>query len=243
MAPFIESGHARNLANLRHLIDACTGYGSAYAPAKAALSLTQLNATHTAAKNQLAEILVRKTAYSDAINARYAAFADIRTRATRLINALRASDASPQKISDAIEYNRKIQGSRVSKPKENLDPNAPVPKTISTSQQSYDQLVQHLTGLIEVLSSEPSYSPNEADLKLVNLKSYRDDLQVKINNIGITYTAVSNARIQRDKLFYTAPDSAYSHFYDVKAYIRSVFGISSPEYQQISALAFKKLKR
>lgn len=241
MTAFIETGHKKNLANLKQLIIFSIGYGTSYTPAKSSLTITELDALHKDGQDQLAEVLTKKNAFNDAINARQTAFADIRRKTTRIMSALRASGASPLKMNDALEYSRKIQGSRASKPKENPDPNAPVPKTISNSQQSYDLLIQHLEGLITVLSTEPSYNPNEADLKITNLQAYKADLLLKNNNLAAAYAAVSNARIQRDKILYTDSDSAYTRFYDAKAYIKSVFGATSPEYKQVSSLSFKKV--
>ena len=242
MTAFIESGHARNLANLKQLIITCTSFGSAYAPSKSTLTLTALNAHHVSSMNQLDNVLAKKTDYSDAVNARVQAFADLRKKCTRLINSLRATDASREKIEDAKGYNRKIQGSRASKIKPNQDPNAPIPKTISTSQQSYDQLIQHLGGLVEALATEPSYAPNEDDLKIVNLRTFKTSLATINTAVFTTFAAVSKARIERDKILYADLDSAYHRFTAAKAYVKSVFGATSPEYKALSNLSFKKPK-
>ena len=49
-----------------------------------------------------------------------------------------------------------MQGVRAKAVETSNDPNTPAPTTISTSQQSYDQQIQHLAGIISVLQSEPS---------------------------------------------------------------------------------------
>ena len=38
-----ETGHAKNVANFEDLISFCNGYGAAYNPSKAALTITELN--------------------------------------------------------------------------------------------------------------------------------------------------------------------------------------------------------
>lgn len=157
-----------------------------------------------------------------------------------MLNALRASGASVETINDAKEYQRKIQGNRASKPPTNPDPNAPVPKTISTSQQSFDQLIQHLAGLITILDITASYNPNEADLKIAQLNTYKNELIAHNTAVINAHAAVSTARIARDKLLYTKTESAYVRFMETKAYIRSIFGTYSPEYKQISSLSFKR---
>ena len=39
-------------------------------------------------------------------------------------------------------------------------------KTISASQRSYDSLIEYTSKIIAILSTEPTYLPNELDLKL-----------------------------------------------------------------------------
>jgi len=73
-----------------------------------------------------------------------------------------------------------MQGIRAKAVETPTDPNTPAPKTISTSQQSYDQQIQHLAGIISILQSEPSYAPNETDLKIVTLTAKQADLTAKI---------------------------------------------------------------
>lgn len=243
MTAFIETGHARNLSSLQQLIAACIGYGSAYAPSVSNLSITALTTCHTDGQSLLADVLAKKTDYRAAINLRIEAFAILRKKSTRILNALKASGASAEVVANAREYHRKIQGSRASKPPTNSpDPNAPVPKTISNSQQSFDQLIQHLAGLISVVNIAATYAPNETDLKVTSLNTYRLDLDSKNSDVNTTYVAVSNARLARDKKLYSDSDSAYILFSAVKSYIRSVFGATSSEYRQISGLAFKKPK-
>lgn len=91
-----------------------------------------------------------------------------------------------------------MQGVRAKGIETPADPNTPAPNTISTSQQSYDQKMQHLAGIISVLQSEPSYTPNETDLKIVTLTAKQTDLTAKNSAVAIAYTNISNSRIARD---------------------------------------------
>ena len=50
----------------------------------------------------------------------------------------------------------------------NLDePVVDTPKTISNSQRSYDSIIEHFSKMIAILTTEPSYVPNENDLKIL----------------------------------------------------------------------------
>jgi hypothetical protein len=173
MASTSETGHAKNVANFQNLIAFVTGYGATYNPSKNALKLPQLIALKAEADSKLADVVAKNTAYNNKVNERQAAFSGLKSLSTRLVNALQTTDATEQIIKDAKGFNKKMQGVRATPlPKGGAgltDPNTPAHNTISTSQQSYTQQIQHLAGLISVLESEPSYTPNETDLQIATL--------------------------------------------------------------------------
>ena len=239
MASTSEVGHAKNVANFYNIISFTQGYGANYNPSKANLKSAALQALYEQAKTNLTAVQDQKTLYEGVVNSRALKFEDIKTLSTRLINALGSTDASDQTIEDAKSYNRKIQGKRASKVEEPTDPNQQAPKTYSTSQQSFDQLTQHFAGLISVLDNEPSYTPNETELKVTTLKTKLLELKSSNTSVADSYATVSNARIVRDKTLYNPENGLVETAADVKKYVKSVYGISSNEYQQISALQFR----
>jgi hypothetical protein len=159
------------------------------------------------------------------------------------VNALQTTDATPEKIADAKGFNKKIQGQRSTKVAKPVDPSTPAPTTISSSHQSYDQLIQHFAGLISVLQSEPSYAPNENDLKITTLTAKQADMTAKNTALATAFTAISNSRIARDKVLYKDLTGLVPIATDVKKYIKSVFGASSAEYAQVKGIEFKKVKK
>ncbi len=242
MASTSEVGHAKNVANFQDVIAFVNGYGATYNPSKNSLKLPQLETLYTEAKNGINNVTAVNTTYNNAVNDRVEAFEDLRSLSTRLVNALETTDASDEKIDDAKGFNRKLQGKRASKIETPLDPNTPAPKTISSSQQSYDQLIQHFEGMISVLDSEPSYAPNETDLQVANLKTKAQDLETKNENVANTYTAISNARIERNKKLYKDDEGLVDTAGEVKKYVKSVYGATSPEYGQIKGIKFRVVK-
>lgn len=243
MPNYYETGHAKNVANFQDLIAFCTGYGTTYNPTKSALKLPQLNTLFTSGQNALADVVAKNTAYNNAVNARIASFDGLRTLCTRIISALQTTDATAEKIADAKGFNRKIQGQRATKTATPVDPNTPAPATISSSHQSYDQLIQHFAGLISVLQSEPSYAPNETDLKIATLTAKQADMTAKNTALATAFTAISNARIARDKVLYKENTGLVDTAKAVKLYIKSIFGARSAEYAQVSVIEFKKVKK
>ena len=238
-----ETGHAKNVANFQDLIAFVTGYGASYNPNKNALKLPQLIALHTAAQANLAEVVTKNTLYNNKVNERVAAFKDLKSLSTRLINALQTTDATPEKIANAKTFNKKMQGVRAKATETPTDPNTPAPSTISTSQQSYDQQIQHLAGIISVLETEPSYAPNEVDLQIATLTAKQADLTAKNSAVATAYTNVSNSRIARDTTIYGADTGLFDIATEVKKYVKSVFGATSPQFAQIKGIEFTKKKK
>ena len=243
MPAYYETGHAKNVANFQDLIAFVTGYGATYNPTKNALKLPQLNTLFVSGQNALADVVIKNTAYNNAVNARIATFYGLRALCTRLVNALQTTDASAEKIADAKGFNRKIQGQRSTKIATIVDPTTPAPTTISSSHQSYDQLIQHFAGLISVLQSEPTYAPNENDLKIATLTAKQADMTAKNTALATAYTAVSNSRIARDKVLYKETTGLVLIATDVKKYIKSVFGATSAEYRQVKSIEFTKPRK
>lgn len=242
MASTSETGHAKNIANFQDLIAFVTGYGATYNPSKNLLKLPQLNALVTTSQTNLSDVITKNTAYNNAVNDRIIAFDGLKALSTRLVNALETTNAPKEKVSDAKGFNRKLQGKRALTPTTPTDPSTPAPTTISASQQSYDQQIQHFAGLVSVLQSETSYTPNETALQIATLTTKQANLVTKNNAVSTAYTNISNSRINRNKTLYDDGTGLVSVATEVKKYIKSVFGASSPEFAQVKGIEFKKVR-
>lgn len=243
MPPVIETGHAKNVANFEQLISFCTGYGATYNPSKITLTLPELTVKHSESKTELQNVIDATVAYNNIVNSRAITFEPLRKLATRLVNAFIVTDATSEMIKDAKTINRKLQGKRAKEITSPTDPNTPPPATISTSQQSYVQLLEHFAKLITLLKSEPSYNPNEADLRIPTLEALLTQLRTDNTNVMNAYTQVSNARINRDTILYKEKTGLVDTALEVRAYVKSVFGATSDQYLQVKSLAFKNIKR
>ena len=243
-----ETGHAKNVANFEDLISFCTAYGTAYNPSNAALKLTALNTLFASAKSSLATINTMLPPWKTAVNAREIAFTPLSKLTTRIVNALDASSVTRQSVADAKTYARKIQGKRASDKipvvAVTADATAVVDnhKSISASQMSFDNRIEHLDKLIQLLSSQSAYTPNEVDLKITALTTLIADMRTKNTAVINAYTPLSNTRISRNNVLYTTGTGLIDIAGEVKKYIKSVFGATSPQYKQVSGLKFSKIK-
>ena len=242
MASTSEIGHAKNVANFQDLIEFVTAYGATYNPSKNSLKLPQLIALKASADATLADVITKNTNYNNKVNERITAFSGLKSLSTRLVNALQTTDATTETIGNAKTFNRKMQGKKASSSQTPTDPNTPAPTTISTSQQSYDQLIQHLAGLTSVLEAETSYTPNETDLQVATLQTKIADLTAKNTAVATAYASISNSRIARNETLYSSSTGLVETANEVKKYIKSVFGASSPQFAQVKGIQFKVIK-
>jgi hypothetical protein len=191
MASTTETGHAKNVANFEDLISFCTGYGASYNPSKAAIALAALSTLRTNALAALANINALLPANTNAVNAREAAFSPLSKLITRVVNAADASDVSKQVKADVKTIARKLQGKRATPKNDAPAPNpiAPVEETtknISASQMSFDQRIENLDKLIQLLAAQPAYIPNEPELSVAGLTT-------TLNTMRTTNTTAVNA--------------------------------------------------
>lgn len=246
MASTSETGHAKNAANFDELISYVTGYGAAYNPSKPALKLPALQALSTSAKAAVGAVNSALPAYSNAVSAREAAFAPLSKLTTRVLNALKATDTTAQVDESAVAIAHKIQGKRATPKKTEeqvkaLSAEGKEVNEISASQMSYDSRLDNLDKLIKLLASLPLYAPNEAELKVAALTAIYNDLKAKNAAVVTATVPLSNARISRNDILYKPNVGIVDIALDTKTYIKSVFGASSPQYKQISKLAFKSV--
>lgn len=242
--PTYETGHARNIQNFETLISFVTAYGAAYNPSNADIELAALNTKLTAAKAAMTDVTAKLSASKLAINDREVLFKDLRKLSTRIVNSLAASGASAADVADARTINRKIAGTRKS-PVVADDPATPEDESAashSASQQSYTQLVQHFDALIKLADDGGNYNPNELDLAVTALNTRSTALKAANTAVINTYVPLSGARIARDSTMYDPTLGLVDLAGTVKTYVKSVFGAGSPEYKQISGIAFTRPK-
>ena len=249
MASTSETGHAKNVANLEDLIVFCSGYGLAYNPVKDSLKLGELNSLRTAANGSLQAVKASKSAYDNATNVREVTFQPLKKLCTKIVNALAVTHAIKQNVDDAKSINMRIQGRRASALKtpvtvkeEGATEVAEVVKTASVSQQSFNKMIDHFEQLLHTLAIEANYAPNEDELKLTTLNILLGQLKSKNSDVINASTNLSNARIARDKILYSEGTGLCDIALDVKNYVKSVFGASSPQFKQVSEVKFTKTK-
>ena len=243
MANTSETGHANNVANFDALISSVIAFGTTYNPSKDSLKIPALQSLLANAKESANALNTAMSAYSVAVDARELAFEPTSKLFTKVSNALKASNSSSQVDESAQTIFRKLQGRRASakltdEEKKALEAEGKEVNQISASQMGYDSRVENLDKLIALLQSVPEYNPNEEELKIVSLQALLASLKTKNSEVVTTYIQLSNARTVRNEVFYKPISGLTDIASDVKTYIKSVFGATSPQYKQISKLSF-----
>ena len=243
MANKKESSHAANVTNFESLITSATAFGTSYNPSKDSILLPALQTLLTASKSALSVVHTAESVYSNAVDARELEFEPLGKLCTRVNNALKASDSSMKTDESAKTIFRKLQGKRAT-PKLTREEIASlkaegneVTKN-SVSQMGYDSRLENFDKLIYLLLAVPQYKPNEEELKVDSLKALHTSLKTKNTEVVTAYVQLSNARIKRNEILYKPLTGLVDIAADSKMYIKSVFGASSPEYKQVSKLAF-----
>jgi len=236
MASTSETGHAKNVANFKDLIAVCTGLGAAYNPGKASIKPDALNSKFNAADESIKNLNRLSPVLTNAVNEREKLFAPLRQLAARINSAVASSDAPANALADVKTFTRKLQGRRAVPKKDNPEGAG----NISVSQLSYDSRLENLGKLTELLGSLPGYTPNEPELAVAGLRALLLDLEKANTDVMNSITPVANARAVRNTELYHLQTGLIKVAADVKAYIKSVFTMKSPQFKQVASLQFRK---
>jgi len=235
-----EVGNAKNVANLQKLIEQVKVH-SLYNPPVDNLKIANLQSLYTDANTKLSEVEEKRNANKNAITIRQSAFENLKSTCTRIVNQLDILGLSQGTLDQAKSLNRVIQGGQKKATTPQEDGKEPS-KTVSTSRQSYTQQAENFGILLQLLSTIPSYNPNEDDLKLANLTIFKDSLVSSTQSVDQTEAELNNKFIERDQLLYSDRTGLYTIAQNVKKYVKSLYGANSSEYANVSDIEFTNRK-
>jgi hypothetical protein len=243
MSSTSETGHVKNVANFEKLLVAVSSFGAAYNPSKTDIKTEALTALLANAKNAIGAVNAAEPAFKNAVAAREVEFEKLGKLLTRISNALKASDTTSQTDDTALSLLRKLQGRRASaklsdEEKKNLEAEGKSTAEASSSRMSFDSRLDNFDKLIKLLASIEGYAPNEAGLKVGDLTAFYNELVEKNNAVALAENPLAMARIARNDALYKPGAGLVDISVDVKNYVKSVYGASSPQYRTTSALSF-----
>lgn len=240
MSSTSEVGHAKNVANLQKITQQVTTY-SLYNPPIENIALANLQTLYTTATAKLAEVEDKRNANKNAIIIRQTVFENLKSTCTKIVNLLEILGLPQGTLDQARSMNRAIQGSSkktTTPPEEGKETS----KTASTSRQSFTQQAENFGILLQLLATIPGYTPNEEDLKLNNLTNYHASLMSSTQAVDQTEAELNTKLIERDKILYAEGAGLYTIAQNIKKYVKSLYGATSPEYTNVSAIEFTNRK-
>lgn len=235
-----EVGHAKNVANLQKLIEQIIVYAD-YNPPVANLEIANLQTLYTTSLAKLNEVEEKRNANKNAIHLRQVAYENLKPTCTKIINLLDILGITQGTLDQAKSLNRQIQGGQKktnNTPEESTEPQ----NTVSTSRQSYTQQADNFGILLQLLATIPTYTPNEDELKLTSLTPYQASLMSATQAVDQTEAELNNKLIERNQLLYAEGTGLYSTAQNVKKYVKSLYGATSPEYANVSGIEFTNRK-
>lgn len=227
--------YVKTVAAYEGFVRSCSGLGAKYNPGSPKLQLEALNVLLVNATQSLANVKAAKTEYDNLTNDREVMFRDLPKLATSVILTLSASGASEETLNDARVFFRLINGRRAKDRPPVASADEELKKRPKFGQRSFASLADHFARLVQAVTVDPNYAANEPNLSKEGLKSILEKMNSLNSEVIQVKVKLSNARIARNEILYTRPDSVYEVLKMGKKYVRAIFGLNSEQYRQIKS--------
>lgn len=248
---FFETGHVKNAANLLKYNQFLATLGTTYNPSNTAITTTAFATLHATAQAKINAIATALTNWKNDQNARETEFDNLNSFSTQLLGALKSTGAPQQTINDFSSLVGKMRGdiegkltkADAGKLNTSNDGNSNPEETTSksTSQQSFDQKLEHFNKMILLLQSVTSYAPNEVQFQLTTLNAKQVTLNTVNDNANNSKSLLTSSRIDRNLFFYDPTTGVLELVKQSKEYIKSVFGAKSQQYKTAQTFRFTRV--
>jgi hypothetical protein len=232
-----ESTFANNVTNFQTLVSRVAGMGNGYAPTNGNITLASLKSLLIAAQAALTDSNTTQAFIKKTVDDRFNAFSNVRRYATQIVNAFRAQVNDAEAVATMVSINNKMRSRKKKDAKPELGSDSKKP--VSSSQQGFPNLVEHLEQMEKIVTLHNSYAPNEADLKIGAIQKKIVDLRAANDSIIQAQTALVQARLERNRIHFQKEVGINDVAKAVKSYVAATFGLKSAEYKQISGLRFR----
>lgn len=241
------TGHIVNHAQLKVLRSFINGLPPGkYSPSNPKILLTAIDDLINSQKESIGKVNERSTPWMICVNSREQVLQPLDKTLTKVLNALKATEAKPEIIADIKSQIDKMKGIRKT-PKIKMDPTDPSTPSdesihqISAAQTDINHIIDYFHKLILLLQAEPLYDPAEDGIKVADLILFVKAIEDANAAVVNAFPPLDNARIARNETLYGV-DGGHEIQAKVKKYILSIFGTSSKQYRQFSGVRFTKPK-
>jgi len=241
MASKSDTGHAKNIANLKLFNTGALALGPLYQPNNSDLYLTDLQTMYELSAAAQSKVNAALPPYTTAVARRDGIFNPFLLELTKIRRAVIATKGiTPQQIAGLMTIIRKYRGVRkVPKPKTE-DPEE-LAKYHSVSQTSFDLRTNTLDMLIAYLINLPNYEPNEDNVKVATLENTKQQMLSATDEVNTTFISLNAARSGRNLLLYFASKNLFKAGTDARNYVLGILNKTQSEYKFFSKIIFKKI--
>jgi hypothetical protein len=235
--------NVKNVQAFGKLIGICTGYGGKYNPGQQNLQVNAMITLLNSAQQAMEEVSEAKTTYDNATNNRELAFKQLRKLGTSVISVLRSCGANKLTLKDATVRIRKLNGAsptyRLTLPVENPS-KVMKPRPRVARGGDFGSMVDYFSQLVETVSAEVRYKPNEPELSTGGLTATLAKLRSLNEGVMQAQVKLGNARRQRDLLLYLSDNNLFDTANAARQYVKAVCGYRSPQHLEVVRLSFNK---
>ncbi|MDR1371817.1 MAG: hypothetical protein LBJ17_01630 [Dysgonamonadaceae bacterium] len=239
----IESGINTYVGNFNDIIGIFIELGDKYRPQNERLSIEAMQEQSSYIRmsinnvdDSLAEAIIAESNRKEA-------FEPLQTIATSVLAMARTFNLPAAAMLHIKELVRKIRGKRAKPiPVTSESKNGEPVKHISVSQMSFNEQIEHLTQLVDLLAHIPAYKPIEHDVTVTGLAELSARMGAANDEATQAYLLLSNARVHRNELLYAPVTGMMDTALSAKEYIKAVFGTSSAVYKQVHKIKFSNRK-
>ena len=257
-----ETGHSKNVANLFKYNLFLNTLGSSYNPTNTNITTSAITTLYTNADAKVNGTNTAFTTWKESTNQREIIFKELKKLSTKLLGALQSTGTAQQTIDDFAFLVKKFRGSTKKKtttsstgrlaqpstpttdpaPSDTPPPADPLASSgSSTSQQSFDNRIQHFSKMILLLQGQPVYIPNETDFQIPSLQTKLTTITNLNNTANTSYANLKASRIDRNTFLYASDTGMLDIIKQSKAYIKSVYGADSQQYHTANAIKFTRV--
>jgi exonuclease VII small subunit len=234
--------HTQQVAAWGKLLGHCNTFGDSYKPSKDSMKRTALEALLNESENQITAVHNAETFLVRTINERREAFRQLPFIGTRVVVALEATGASPDRVNEVNTIRKRFR--RQALPKKDVARNAvpapeEAPKKRKIPHGDFNSKVDNLELLISQLENGPPYAPEEEDIAITGLKQFLAKLKQCNETVAQAQLQLHVAKGKRNELLY-GKDGIYHLARLVKRYVHSVYGFKSTQFKTIRKIKFQK---
>lgn len=232
-----ETGDHKNVANLESFIATIETLGNQYNPTKDLLKLPNLANIRTESNEILTQLYSLQNVWTTRVTERAEVLERLDKYSTRLSGAFKLHEDNPEILKDFLALVRKLKGKRVKAiDKEAVKSGEKVIRSVS--QYSIDSRIANFTKVLDMLTSNTNYNPNEDDLKVAAVQQFIDDLKIKNSKFIQIDIEIGQARIERDRVLYSTQNSLVPVTRQVKLYLDTILDKKHPINQKVKKIIF-----